>query len=37
LVEMKEKEREKILIGEEKNEPSRLVHSSCLLTEPITS
>jgi len=34
---MKEKEREKILIGEEKNEPSRLVNPRCLLTEPTPS
>src|SRR6266568_4105289 len=35
LVEMQE--REKILLGEEKNEPSRLVNSWCLLTEPTPS
>jgi hypothetical protein len=35
LVEMQE--REKILIGEEKNGPSRLVNSRCALTEPTTS
>jgi len=32
-----EKEREKILSGEEKNEPSRLVQPKCLLTEPTPS
>jgi len=37
LVEMKEKEREKILTSEEKNGPSRLVNPRCPLTEPITS
>jgi hypothetical protein len=31
------KERGKILIGEEKNEPSRFVNSKCFLTEPTTS
>lgn len=37
LVEMKEKEREKILIGEKKDEPSQLVNYLCLLTEPTPS
>ncbi len=35
LVEMQE--REKILSGEEKDEPSRIVKSRCLLTEPTPS
>jgi hypothetical protein len=31
LVEMQEKEREKILLGEKKDEPSQLVNYLCLL------
>jgi hypothetical protein len=37
LVEIKKEEREKILIGEKKDEPSRLVNPRCLLTEPTPS
>jgi hypothetical protein len=35
LVEMQE--REKILIGEEKNDPPRIASSTCPLTEPAPS
>jgi hypothetical protein len=37
LVEMKEKEREKIHPSEKKDEPSQLVNYLCLLTEPTPS